>query len=145
METHSTIVKPTNGGSNAPAIGNSLPPVTMPRPSVDPHSLAHKRLSKAVRAVLGAEILDGRVPLMNPTIGMVAQATGVSASYISAARQLSPAQRQDVARGKRSLVQHSKAPPTVNAELEWHLSLIVAEHGFNTVLDTLSAINSKSA
>jgi hypothetical protein len=95
METRSNIVK-SNGGADASVIGSSppvtTPPVATPRPSVDPHSLAHKQLSKATRAVLGAEILDGRIRLLNPTLPMIAQAAGVSASYVAAARRLSPEQ-----------------------------------------------------
>src|SRR5262249_33480662 len=125
METNYTIVKPANGGFDASMIGSTLPPVTTPptpslattpHPSVDPHSLPHKQLPKAVRAVLGAEILDGRIPLMNPTVGMVAQATGVSASYIAAARQLSPEARREVARGMRPLVVRKAAPSALSAE-----------------------------
>jgi len=143
METNSTTVKAN--GLGAPAIDSllsppvtapsvtapsvTMPPVTTSRPSVDPHSLAHKQLSKVMRAILGAEILDGRVLLMNPTVTMVVQATGVSASLINAARRLSPKQRQDAARGLRPLVEHRAAPTPVQRSVEQRLSAIIAELG----------------
>jgi len=137
METYSTTVKAN--GLDAPATDSllsppvtapsvTMPPVTTSRPSVDPHSLTHKQLPKPMRAVLGAEILDGRIPLMNPTVSIVAQAMGVSASYITAARRLSPKQRQDAARGLRPLVEH-RAAPALAPSVEQRLSEIVAELG----------------
>jgi hypothetical protein len=80
-----------------------------------------------VRAVLGAEILDGHIPLMNLTTGMVVQATGVSSSSIAAARRLSPEQRQDVVRGMRPLIVRKAAPPALSAEQR--LRAIVDEFG----------------
>jgi hypothetical protein len=116
MDTTTPIVKPANGrfapsSIGAPALSTSSPaapiPMARPRPHVDPHSLAHtKKLSKPARAVLAAEILDGRLPLINPTIAMVAAVVGVSAAYIAQARRLTPEQRRDVVRGTRSLAAH---------------------------------------
>jgi hypothetical protein len=149
MEVAKSFVKSTNGSFDASMIGSSLPPVitpltpslaTTPRPSVDPHSLAHRRLPKQVRAVLGAEILDGHIPLMNPTTGMVVQATGVSSSYIAAARRLSPEQRQDVVRGMRPLIVRKAAPPALSAEQR--LRAIVAElGGVSNVVGALNKLN----
>jgi hypothetical protein len=112
MGTLNTIVKP-NGFDASPS-STTLPlakplssPVTTvaPRPSVDPHRLAHtQKLSKTMRAILAAEVLDGNLPLMNLTRDMVARAVGVSTGYVDAARRLTPEQRREVARGKRSLV-----------------------------------------
>src|SRR5215831_9861756 len=146
MEVDSAFVKP-NGGFDASMIG--LPPITtpptpslatVPRPSVDPHSLSHRRLPKQVRAVLGAEILDGHIPLMNPTTGIVVQATGVSSSYIAAARRLSPEQRQDVVRGMRPLVMRKAVPPALS--VEQRLGAIVAELGGITgVMIALNKLN----
>jgi hypothetical protein len=105
----------SNGSSDASAVSLPVPPAkfpsspvtaVVPRSSIDPHSLVHKsKLSKTRRAVLGAEILDGHIPLMNPTREIVAKAVGCSAGYIDKARQLSPAQRWEVVRGERSLVE----------------------------------------
>jgi hypothetical protein len=86
--------------------GTTTVTMTAPRPSVDPHSLVHRpKLSKTARALLGAEILDGNIPLMNLTREIVAKAVGVSAGYIDKARQLSPDQRWKVMRGERSLIE----------------------------------------
>jgi len=117
MDTYPPNVKPTNGGfdlsssGDAPALPASSPAapsvMTRPRPHVDPHSLVHKKkLSKAARAVLGAEILDGRLPLINPTAEMVARVVGASVGYIAQARRLAPEQRWEVVRGTRSLAMH---------------------------------------
>ena len=122
MGSQAEMVKPANGGFDATAIGDTTPPlatttapadlfaataapVTLPvRRSVDPHSIVHKKkLSKPALAVLGAEILDGRVALLNPTRDLVAKAVGVSTAYIDAARRLSPEARLEVACGSRTL------------------------------------------
>jgi hypothetical protein len=88
-------------GIAIPTVKPSLP--ALPRPHVDPHALPQRKLSKAARAVLGAEILDGNIALLNPTRTMVATAVGVSTTYVDAARRLSPEARQEVVRGMRSL------------------------------------------
>jgi hypothetical protein len=99
-----------NGGLGSSSPGTLVPPASspsmpvLPRRGIDPHSVAQKKkLSKAARAVLGAEILDGHVVLLNPTRDMVSKALGASAGYIDMARRLSPEARQEVARGTRSL------------------------------------------
>lgn len=109
MDTLISVVKPNgNGGfvSSPDILPVSSPstPAVLPRRHVDPHSVVQKKkLSKQARAVLGAEILDGNVALLNPTRDMVSKAVGVSTGYIDAARRLSPEARQEVARGNRSL------------------------------------------
>jgi hypothetical protein len=115
MDAVTSVVKP-NGNSGFGSSPDILPvsspstPAVLPRRGVDPHSIAQKkRLSKPARAVLGAEILDGNVALLNPTRDMVAKAVGVSTGYIDAARRLSPDARQDVARGNRSLARRKVA------------------------------------
>src|SRR5262249_44892407 len=69
------------------------------------------KLSKVERAVLGAEILDGRAAMLNPTLAMLAQALDVSIAYLLAARRLSPGARQEVARGQRPLVRSQRPSP----------------------------------
>jgi hypothetical protein len=110
MDALISDVKP-NGGFG-PSTGTPMPPASspsmpvLPRRGIDPHSIVQKKkLSKAARAVLGAEILDGNVALLNPTRDMVSKAVGVSTAYIDAARRLSPQARQEVVRGYRSLAQ----------------------------------------
>src|SRR5262249_42614993 len=75
------------------------------------HSLPNRKASKAVRAVEGADILDGLLTLQNPTARIVAAALGVSQSYLANARRLMPAQRDEVRRGKRPLVLPTKPAP----------------------------------
>jgi hypothetical protein len=134
-------VKAGNGFGFSP--GTSVPPLAppvRPRPSVDPHSIVHKKnLSKAARAVLGAEILDGNVVLLNPTTGMVVEAVGVSASYIAAACRLTPEQRREVVHGVRPLVMRRKASSAL-ASVKERLSTIVAEVGVTATLNMLAAL-----
>src|SRR5262249_6819314 len=70
----------------------------------DAHSVVHMKASKAVRAVIGADILDGFARLENLTLRLVAVGMGVSVGYLVAAHRLTPEQRQAVRRGKRPLV-----------------------------------------
>jgi hypothetical protein len=74
-----------------------------PLRSVDTHSLPHLKMSKAARAVLGADILDGGVRLDGLTAPIVAKAVGVSVSSIGKARRLPWAQRDEVRKGMRPL------------------------------------------
>jgi hypothetical protein len=115
METLNNLVKATNGfdtspGTSVPSVGSPSTPAVLPRRHVDPHSVVQKKkLSKAARAVLGAEILDGNIALLNLTRELVSKAVGVSTGYIDAARRLSPDARQEVARGNRSLARRKVA------------------------------------
>ena len=71
---------------------------------VDAHSLPHYKLSKAARACLAADILDGRLTLQGLTIKLVAAAVGVSEGYVAAALRVSPEQRELVRQERRPLV-----------------------------------------
>jgi hypothetical protein len=143
MSILSNDVKPNGFG---PSPGTFVPPVSSPsmpvlllRRGIDPHSIAHKSLSKASRAILGAEILDGNVPVLNPTVDMVAKATGVSASYIAAARRLSPEQRQDVLRKRRPLVQRRAPSPVLNVEQRF-VEIVTELGGVTAALSALAMI-----
>jgi hypothetical protein len=122
MEAILTTVKPAiNGGSFDPSpaaapVSTPAPAPVVPRRYLDPHSIRHAKLSKPALAIAGAEIIDGRLHLLNPTIEIIAKAVGVSASYITAARKLTPEQRREVLAGKRSLVQPKPPAPALNAE-----------------------------
>jgi len=70
---------------------------------VDAHSLAHRKAPKAA-ACDAADLVDALTRLQNPTIRVAAAVCSVSQSYVVAALRLSPAQRDDVRRGERSLV-----------------------------------------
>src|SRR5215831_15579282 len=90
---------------------------------VDAHSLPNRKASKAVKACDGADILDGLMTLQNLTARLVAVAQGVSLSSLFAARRLTPAQRDEVRRGKRPLVLPTKPvllplPPPAVADSE---------------------------
>jgi hypothetical protein len=74
METIQTIVKPaTNGGSFDPSsakapVSAPAPAPVVPRRYLDPHSIRHAKLSKTALAIAGAEVMDGRLHLLNPSI-----------------------------------------------------------------------------
>jgi hypothetical protein len=112
METLHNMVKANGGlgsspGTLVPPVSSPSTPAVLPRRHVDPHSVVQKKkLSKAARAVLGAEILDGNVALLNPTRDMVSKAVGVSTGYIDAARRRKPGRKSHAeiapSRGARS-------------------------------------------
>jgi hypothetical protein len=59
-------------------------------------SLAHRRLNAYQRAVIAADILDGRV-VYQPTEQELARSLKVSVPYIERARRLTPDQRRHLA------------------------------------------------
>jgi hypothetical protein len=90
---------------------------SVPR-AVQARSLLKARLSKRERAIIGADVIDGRVPLQGLTVKLVAMAVGCSAASILRALRLTPAQREEVRRGRRPLVrQQSRALPV--SEIDW--------------------------
>jgi hypothetical protein len=97
---------------------------------VDAHSLAHRTASKAAAACDAADMVDARIRLQNPTIRVAATACGVSQSYVVAALNLTPDQRDAVRRRERPLVlpRPTKAlPPPVTAQAK--LAELVTEVG----------------
>jgi hypothetical protein len=127
------------------SLGTFVPPASspsrstvLPRRSIDPHSIVHKKLSKAVRAVLAAEILDGNIALLNPTRSMVVSGLGVSSSYVGAASRLTPEQRQEVVCGVRPLVRRKASSVPVN--VGQRLAAIVAEVGITAALNMLTTL-----
>jgi hypothetical protein len=142
MEFLETLVKATGNGGfdlSPAAVPAPAPAPVVPRRYLDPHSIRHAKLSKAVLAILGAEVMDGRVSLINPTLNMIAQGIGVSTSYLVAARKLSPEQRQEVLADKRPLVQPKPPAPVLNAEQRF--AAVVAElGGVANALDRLTLI-----
>jgi hypothetical protein len=71
---------------------------------VGAHGLLHLRVSKAARACLAADIVDGFAVVQNPTMRLAATAYGVSIGSVARALRLTPEQRQAVRRGQRPLV-----------------------------------------
>lgn len=131
------------------------PTVTLPALRVvDAHSLPNRKASKAVRAVDGADILDGLISLQNLTARLVAMAQGISLSYLAAARRLTPAQRNEVRREERPLVLPTKPvplplpPPAVansGQSAEQRLEDLATEMGVAKALEVLVKIELASA
>jgi hypothetical protein len=72
-----------------------------------------RRLSAAERAVLAAEIVDGRLVLRGLTIKAIAALVGTCPAYVHRALRLTPEQRAEVCRGERPLVlprRHTSTP-----------------------------------
>jgi hypothetical protein len=76
-----------------------------------------KRMNTAQRAVLAAEIIDGRIALMKLTAKTVAAIVGVSQSSVNAALRYPPEQRAAIAAGDRPLVQ--RRPRPVSPAIDW--------------------------
>jgi len=72
--------------------------------TIDAHSVLNRKASQAVKACEAADVLDGIATLQNLTLRVVAFAYEVSVASVSAARRLTPAQRQDVREGWRPLI-----------------------------------------
>ena len=73
-----------------------------------------RRLSAAERAVLAADIVDGRTVLQGLTVKAIAALVGVNVGYVDCALRLTPQQRAEVCRGDRPLVPprtRKPAPP----------------------------------
>jgi hypothetical protein len=73
----------------------TLPPTTKVITGV---SLVHRQLSKAQRAILAADVIDGLARYV-PTNQQVAAAFSVSQPYIDVARRLTPGRREAILRG----------------------------------------------
>jgi hypothetical protein len=75
-----------------------------------------RHMSPAERAILGAELVDGRVVLEPPTAKTVGALVGVNQGYVYAALKLSPAQRGAVLAGERPLIEPRRCAP---APMDW--------------------------
>lgn len=64
-------------------------------------ALVHRRLNARRRAAIAAQLFEGEV-VIDLSMRQLAQLIGVSAAYIHAARQLSPAKREAIANGTDS-------------------------------------------
>jgi hypothetical protein len=114
----------------------------MPR-VVDAHSLPHCKLSKAARACLAADILDGRLTLQGLTIKLVAAAVGVSGSYVSAALRVAPEQRDLVRQDRRPLVLPRR--PVTLPSAQKRFADLVEEIGITRALNLLVETEKKIA
>jgi hypothetical protein len=111
--------------------------------AVDAHSLPHCKLSKAARACLAADILDGRLSLQGLTIKLVAVAAGVSVGYVNAALRVSPDQRELVRHGRRPLVLPRR--PVASLSPQKRFADLVKEIGITQALNLLIESEKKIA
>jgi hypothetical protein len=88
--------------------------------SISGASLAQRlrHMSAPARAVLGAAVLDGTVVVNGLTAKSIAELVGVNQSYLFAAARLSPAAREEVVAGQRSL-NRSRPPATPKLDQAW--------------------------
>jgi hypothetical protein len=102
--------------------------------------LACRKLSKTGKALLGAELKKGAVALTDLGVKQIASLVGVSPSYVHRALRLTPAQKEDVRRGLRPLVQpHAPTVMPPKQDVRERLDQIVSEIGLNNTLELLAA------
>ena len=121
---------------------------------VDAHGLLHLRATKAARACLAADIVDGLAALQNPTLRLAATACGVSLGSVARARRLTPEQRNAIRQKRRPLVLPAippappvpaipAAPPVMITPVTMgpreRLKKIVHEIGLDATLNLLAA------
>jgi hypothetical protein len=135
----------TNGNGGAVTI---LPPTPK---VITGQSLAHRELDKRQRAVLAADMFDGTVPF-RPTQAQSALICGVSVTYVTAARKLSPGERSailqgydvtrfaDLLRPPRQLSLAMPVLPTVKVLPDSVLENLIRSAGIERVLDIAAAV-----
>ena len=84
-------------------------------------SLAHfvRRMTPVQRAILVAEIVEGRIVLQDLTAKSLAALVGVSPSSVHAALKCSPEERVDVLCGQRPLQPPARRPVVTVEEDGW--------------------------
>jgi hypothetical protein len=118
--------------------------------SITGRSLAGRipHMTPVERAVLAAEILEGKVALVDVMAKTVAVLCGVSTTYVAGAAKLSQAERVEVLAGQRSLLEpnqprprHRAPAPAIDyaAELERILAEAINQIGKDPVLDAAVA------
>ena len=75
-----------------------------------------RKMSPAARAVLAANVLDGRVVIVGLTRKTVTALCGSSPNYVSAALRTTPEQRAAIVRGERPLI---RPRPPAPAPIDW--------------------------
>jgi hypothetical protein len=78
-------------------------------------------MSARQRAILAAEIIDGRIVLMGLTAKAVTTIVGANQAYVNAALRLTPEQRLAVASGDRSLTRPRARPRAAMADDWWRI------------------------
>jgi hypothetical protein len=74
-------------------------------------------MNASQRAVLAADIIDGRLVVMGLTRKTVTSLCGASVNYVNAALRTTPEQRARIARGERSLIRSRPRTPT---PIDWN-------------------------
>ena len=75
-----------------------------------------RRMNASQRAVLAADIIDGRLVVMGLTRKAVTALCSASQAYVAAALRTTPEQRKAIVRGERSLI---RARPRAPAPIDW--------------------------
>jgi hypothetical protein len=95
-------------------------------------------MSPVERAILGAELVEGRVVLEPPTAKTVSTLVGVNHGYVFAALRLSPQQRSEVLAGERPLIappRHCTAMPTEWDALVKELRLLGTDRALDAAVE----------
>jgi hypothetical protein len=110
--------------------------------AIDAHSVLNRKASQAVKACDAADVLDGLATLENLTLRVVAFAYEVSVASVSAARRLTPAQRQAVRNGWCPLVLPRLAsdPPSLPTPQQRFAGVVSELGGIASALDALAVI-----
>jgi hypothetical protein len=75
-----------------------------------------RHMTPSERAILGAELVEGRAVLEPPTAKTVSALCQVNMTYVGAALRLTPAQRGEVLAGERPLIEPRRCAPV---RTEW--------------------------
>jgi len=103
-------------------------------------------MSAAERAVLAADIVDGRIVLQDLTTKAVAALVGVNLGYVDHALRLTPEQREQVKRGDRPLVRPRPRPSKRAAPIDWEaigdemLAAAIRQVGIDRALNAAIAV-----
>src|SRR5262245_24269487 len=91
------------------------------RGAISGASLAQLRrnMSADERAILAADIIDGRVILQGLTAKSIGGLCGVNVGYVDQALRLTPEQREQVKRGDRPLLRPRPRPSKRAAPIDW--------------------------
>jgi hypothetical protein len=116
-------LRPTNGNGSAS--------IARPR-VVNGRGLGHLGPSKRKRAVLAAQVVDG-VLILQPSVVQLARLFGVSSTYITRARRLTPETREDVLLDLNTVrARGAFLPPSAEASIpanDNELDMLVRKHG----------------
>jgi hypothetical protein len=117
-------------------------PAVQPQQQIRAKGLPYRKLSKALRGLLFADIVEGTVTLSDMSKRQIAAVVEVSVAYGHAALRMPPAEREKVRRGLRPLIQPKAPVPPLSPQER--LAQVVAEIGYDAALTMLVA-NSMNA